>query len=235
MYKDNKVLLEYGPYEKFVEYGPASLTESELLAIILRTGTKDKNAVDVAGDVLKLGKFPRIGLLGLYDSTMEELLAIKGVGPVKAIKLKALTELSMRMHRACAKEGFIASSPRTVADYFMEDMRHLENECVVLACFDSKGQMICHRRLSEGSVNASLVSPRSVFIESLRCNSVYIILLHNHPSGDPSPSDEDIELTNVLEHLGKELGVRLMDHIVIGDNRYFSFNENNLLGSALEA
>ena len=217
------------PYEKFIKYGASSLSESELIAIILRTGTKDKSAVELAKEVLSLGAYPRSGLLGLYDISLEDLQGVKGVGLVKAVKLKALTELSMRMHRACASRGFRANSPESVADYFMEELRHLENETVVLCGLDTKSQLMFHTRISEGSVNTSLISPRTVFIEALSRRAVYIILLHNHPSGDPEPSSSDIEFTERVERIGKVLEIRLLDHIIIGDNIYYSFKENHMI------
>jgi len=221
------------PYERFVRYGASTLSESELLAIIIRTGTADRSAIDIAKEVLRLCADTGKGLIGLYDVSIDELSKIKGVGSVKAIKLKVLAELSMRMHRECARIGFNACAPETVAQYFMEDMRHLDYEQVVLAAIDSKGCLISQKLLSVGSVNQSLLSPRSVFLESLKMKAVYIILLHNHPSGDPSPSDTDIKLTNTIAELGEKLEIRLLDHIVIGDNKYYSFRENNLLDFSL--
>ena len=131
------------PYEKFLQFGPENLTESELLAIILRTGTREKSAVELAAEVLSLARYPREGLLGLYDVTLEELMQIKGIGEVKAIKLKCLTELSMRISKATAKQGLCFTSSKTVAKYFMERLRHLEKECVILVCLDAKGQLLC--------------------------------------------------------------------------------------------
>lgn len=217
------------PYERFERCGAGALSESELLAIIIRTGTSNRNAMDIAREVLALGASNGKGLIGLYDVSLDELSEIKGIGKVKAVKLKALAELSMRMHRECARAGFNACSPSTVAQYFMEDMRHLDYEQVILAAVDSRGYLIRHKILSVGSVNKSLLSPRTVFIESLKMKAVYIILLHNHPSGDPAPSETDIELTKDIEELGNKLEIKLLDHIVIGDNRYYSFRENNCL------
>lgn len=227
----NHIKLDYDdmPYERFIRYGAQALSDSELLAIILRTGTKDKNAIQLAKEVLTLGCYPRTGLLGLYDVSVDELLKIKGVGNVKAVKLKSLAELSMRMHKECARVGLNVNSPETVANYFMEELRHLPNEQVVLAAVDSKGCIIAQKILSVGCVNRSLLSPRTVFIEGLKMNAVYIILLHNHPSGDPNPSEMDIELTTDIAELGNKLEIKLLDHIIIGDNRYYSFREHNLL------
>ena len=222
----NKTNIFDMPYEKFVLNGPGTLTDSELLAIILRTGTKEASAVEVAREVLSLGEYPRDGILGLYDLSLEKLKSVRGIGQVKAVKLKALAELSMRMHKACAREVFCADKPSSVADYFMEELRHLEKETVILAGLNSKSNLIFQTRLSEGNVNMSLISPRNVFIEALERRAVNIILLHNHPSGDPTPSSADRNLTERIADIGELLEIRLLDHIVIGDNKYYSFREN---------
>ncbi len=213
------------PYERFLRFGAENLTESELLAIILRTGTREKNALALAEEVLSLAKYPREGLLGLYDVSLEELMQVKGIGMVKAVKLKSLTELSMRISRSCAKQGLMFTRSSTVADYFMEKLRHRETECVILVCLDGKGQMIQEKKLSDGSVKMSLISPREIFMEALQCRAVNIILVHNHPSGDPTPSRADRELTRNVKELGEKMDIPLLDHIIIGDNRYTSFKE----------
>lgn len=220
------------PYEKFLRFGPESLTEAELLAIILRTGTAQVSAVDVANQVLSLSKTPRRGLLGLYDASLEELMRVKGIGQVKAVKLKSLTELSMRFSRACAEKNFIVKQPSTIAGFFMEKLRHLKTECVYLACLDAKGQVTGEHKLSDGSVNKALISPREIFLAALKGEAVNIILLHNHPSGDPTPSQADIEMTQTVYRMGTELGIPLLDHIIIGDNIYYSFRNENNLGNA---
>lgn len=217
------------PYEKFLELGPESLTEAELLAIIIRTGTREESAYQLAQKVLALAKHPREGLLGLYDVTLDELQSIKGIGLVKAVKLKCLTELSMRISRACAKEGLHFNNSHSVAEYFMEKLRHRETECVILVCLDSKGQLLAEKKLSEGSVKMSLISPREIFLEALGCKAVNILLVHNHPSGDPTPSNADKELTANVWELGEKMDIPLVDHIIIGDNRYTSFKELSFL------
>ncbi|MDE6925087.1 MAG: DNA repair protein RadC [Acetatifactor sp.] len=217
------------PYERFLRFGPENLTEAELLAIIIRTGTKDCNALQLAEKVLSLAKFPKEGLLGLYDVSVKELQNIKGIGEVKAVKLKCLTELSMRMCTATAKEGMCINSSGQVADHFMEKLRHKRTECVMLVCMDAKGQVISEQKLSEGSVRMSLISPREIFLAALQCNAVSILLVHNHPSGDPTPSRADRELTANVKELGDKMNIPLLDHVVIGDNRYISFKEASLL------
>ncbi len=213
------------PYEKFQRFGAENLTEGELLAIILRTGTKDKSALELANQVLSMAKYPRVGLLGLYELTLEQLMEIKGIGRVKAIKLKCLTELSKRISSSVAKQGLCFTSSGAVAAYFMEGLRHRETECVILVCLDAKGQLLSEKRLSEGSVRMSLISPREIFLEALQCKAVNILLVHNHPSGDPTPSAADKELTFHVKELGEKMDIFLLDHIIIGDNRYTSFKE----------
>lgn len=213
------------PYEKFLRFGPENLTEKELLAIIIRTGTKERSALQIAESVLGLAKYPREGLLGLYDVSLEELESIKGIGPVKAIKLKCLTELSMRISMATAKQGMSFHNSAAVARYFMEKLRHKDTECVILVCLDAKGQVIQEKKLSEGSVKMALISPREIFLEALSSRAVNILLVHNHPSGDPTPSKADLELTGNVRELGEKMDISLLDHIIIGDNRYTSFKE----------
>lgn len=213
------------PYERFLRFGAENLTEAELLAIIIRTGTRTKSALQLAEQVLRLAKYPKEGLLGLYDVTVDELKSISGIGEVKAVKLKCLTELSMRMSAAKAAEGLNFKSSGQVAAYFMEKLRHRDTECVILVCMDAKGQMLCEKKLSEGSVNMSLISPREIFLAALEHKAVNIILVHNHPSGDPTPSRADKELTYHVQESGGLLEIPLLDHIIIGDNRYVSFKE----------
>lgn len=218
-----------GPYEKFMELGAHALTDAELLAVILRTGTKNKGAVELAHEILNLPGFEKKGLMNLYHVPMSKLCEVQGIGPVKAVKLKCIAELSARISRSIAKEGLIIKNPKTISEYFMEALRHRKTECVMLACMDTKGELISEKMISQGSVKMAPVSPREVFMEALRAEAVSIILVHNHPSGDPRPSESDMEITEQLNRAGKQLDIPLLDHIIIGDNRYFSFKEANLI------
>lgn len=220
-------VLQELPYERFLRFGPENLTEAELLAIIIRTGTKEKSAVQLAEQVLQLAKYPKEGLLGLHDVSLEELEGIKGIGQVKAVKLKCIAELSVRMSAATARAGAQFTNSGQVAAYFMEKLRHRDTECVLLASLDAKGQMIREKKLSEGSVRTALISPREIFLEALDARAVNILLVHNHPSGDPTPSRNDLEITAVVRELGEKMDIPLLDHIVIGDNRYVSFRESS--------
>ncbi len=221
------------PYERFRRFGAENLTEAELLAIIIRTGTKEKSALELAREVLELARYPKEGLLGLYEVSLEELMEIKGIGEVKAVKLKCIAELSMRMSRMDAKKGQMLNSASQVAEYFMERLRHKTTECVVLCCLDAKGLLLCEKKLSEGSVRMSLITPREIFLEALRQKAVNIILVHNHPSGDPTPSPEDRRLTGYVREMGEKLDIPLLDHVVIGDNKYVSFREQDWFGQEI--
>ena len=225
MRKQNQNMQEM-PYEKFLRYGPESLTEGELLAIVLRTGTSGKSALTLANEVLSLGKYPRTGLLGLHDLYLEDVMKIKGIGEVKAVKLKSLTELVMRFSRAEAQTGRNFKDPETIALYYMEKLRHRKTECVYLLCLNSKGLVLEERKISEGSVNLSIISPREIFMIALRAEAVNVIVVHNHPSGDPTPSRIDLEVTRRILSMGRELDVPLLDH---GDNVYYSFRKEGML------
>ena len=217
------------PYEKFLRFGPENLTESELLAIILRTGTKSKTALQLAEEVLSMAAPTRQGLLDLHDIPLKKLMQISGIGEVKAVKLKCITELSKRIASASAREQICLQKPETVAAYYMEQLRHRKTECVVLVSVDAKSHLLQDKIMSEGSATMSLISPREIFMEALKQQAVSILLVHNHPSGDPTPSKADTDLTGQIAGMGQMLGIPLLDHIIIGDNRYMSFRESALL------
>lgn len=226
--RETKEKVDELPYERFLRFGPDTLTEAELLAIIIRTGTRGKSALETAREVLKLARYPKEGLLGLQNLTVKDLEGIGGIGEVKAVKLKCLAELCKRMSQAKISRGANFTNPVQVADYFMEQLRHRDTECVVLVCLDAKGQMIHEKKLSEGCVNMSLISPREIFLAALEHRAVNILLVHNHPSGDPTPSTADRMLTQNVREMGERMGIPLLDHIIIGDNCHISFREKEL-------
>ena len=156
---------------------------------------------------------------------MEQLLEIKGIGSVKAIQILCLSELAKRLSKAEAQSGLNFSAPETIAQYYMEDMRHRKKEAMKLLLLNSKTKLIGESELSLGTVNTTLVSPREVFVEALRRNAVAVILLHNHPSGDPTPSKQDILITRRVTEAGRLIGVELLDHIIIGDNCFISLRD----------
>ena len=216
------------PYEKCEAYGPQSLSDAELLAVILRTGTRRLRAIDLAVNVLNYSS-NNPGLKGLNYLTMKELTQITGIGRVKAIELLCLTELTKRMSKEVHKDNLKFVTPRSIADYYMQDLRHLSREQVLLVLLDSKSKYIKDIVMSSGTVNASIMPVREVLIQALKEEAVNIILVHNHPSGDPSPSSEDIRVTKRVKEAGNLIGITLMDHIIIGDNRYISLKEQGLV------
>ena len=217
------------PYEKFLLKGPESLSDEELLAILIRTGTKDEDSVSLGRRVLSLSKGSECGILGLRSVSISELMEIKGIGQVKAIKIKCVTELSRRLVQASRRETVSFREPASVAAYYMEQLRHECTEQVLLLLTDNKCRLIHEMVLSKGTVDTSLLSPREVFLQALKYQAVHILLLHNHPSGDASPSRQDIEITKRLDELGTLLQLSLLDHIIIGDNCYVSFRESGLI------
>ena len=212
------------PYEKTLQYGPTSLTDAELLAVILRTGSKGTSALELSKSVLNEAAAPK-GLLGLHQLTVNDLMNIHGIGKVKAVQLKCIAELSRRISRAGISESISFHDPAAVAEYYMETLRHEEQEVLVLTMLNSKGKLIRDTVISRGTVNASLISPREIFIEAIRQQAVSILLLHNHPSGVPDPSRDDVLLTERVKRAGAMLGIELLDHIIIGDRQAVSMRE----------
>ncbi len=215
------------PYEKFMTYGSASLTDAELLAIMIRTGTGSRSAHVLGEELLEM--LPGKRLSGLYALSVNDLERISGIGEVKAVRLKCIAELATRISRAKKSDHLDFRRASTVAQYYMEDFRHLDHERVLVVLLDMKLQRICERIISVGSASSAVVSSREVYIEALRYSASKVILLHNHPSGDPNPSPEDISFTAQVAGAGKLLRIPLLDHIIIGDQRYISLAEKGLL------
>lgn len=218
---------ECRPDERLELYGAEALSDAELLAVIIRTGFQGTNSVRLAESIL--GYTGEEGLAGLCHVSIEELKEMRGVGKVKAFQIKAIAELTRRISKQSARKRFVADSPKTVAEYYMEDLRHRETECFVLLSLNGKGALVGEKILSIGTVNASLASPREIFLEAFKQKAVSILMLHNHPSGDATPSRQDIELTGRIKESGELLGITLVDHIIIGDNTYVSLKERELI------
>lgn len=212
------------PYEKMEQFGPQILSDAELLAIIIRSGSKNDPSIEVAQRILKLN--PR-GLAGIHQLSLNDLKAVTGIGRVKSIQIKAIAELSNRLSKTQALDKVKVNSPATIADVYMEELRYLDQEHMKIVMLDTKNQIIGDCVLTIGTVNASLINPREVFIRALKYGAVNIIILHNHPSGDPEPSKNDILITQRLKEAGEMLGIQLLDHLVIGDGRYISLRERN--------
>ncbi|MDO4307735.1 MAG: DNA repair protein RadC [Eubacteriales bacterium] len=218
------------PYEKCLREGTGALSDSELLAVILKNGTKGSSSIDLANEILSTTEeSPYPGLLGLMHVTLKDLMKIKGIGQVKAIQLKCIGELSKRIATSAARLQLCFGQPETVAQYYMEQLRHEGQEFMVCMMLDSSMHLLGEQLLSKGTVNAALITPREVFLEALRFGAVNLILIHNHPSGNPAPSEEDIMITERIYRTGEMLGIHLADHIIIGDHRYISFTEQGIL------
>lgn len=214
------------PYEKFLKQGVEQLSDAELLAIIIKTGTRDLNSLDISRMILSGGHG---NLLNLYEYSYERLQQIPGIGSVKAIQLKTVAELSKRIAKTNRGYHIRMNDAFSIADYYMEQMRHLQKEIVVAALFDAKGFFIGDEQISVGSTTYALVSPKDIYHKVLEHNATILIMIHNHPSGDSTPSKEDIAVTRRMVECAGLLEISFADHIVIGDNNYFSFQEHGLL------
>lgn len=215
------------PYEKCLKQGAEALSDAELLAVLLRTGTKGENVLALAKRLLY--EDGGAGLLGIHQFSFQSLMKLKGIGKVKAVQILCLSELAKRLSKASVEPRLRFSSSQSVAEYYMEDLRHRNQEVMKLLLLNSKAELIDETNISKGTVNASLVTPRELFVEALKKEAVSMILLHNHPSGDPTPSRDDILTTKRISECSLLIGIELLDHIIIGNNCYVSFQEENLL------
>lgn len=216
------------PYEKCASMGPDRLSDAELLAVLLRTGTRGETSLALAQRILT--EIHPSGILGLLHLSLPELMEKKGIGRVKGIELLCVGELSRRIWRTMSMEEAVTfTSPTSIAAFCMEEMRHMEQEELHVMMLNTKHALIRDVLLFRGTVNMSVASPREIFIEALRYHAVSIILVHNHPSGDPAPSKEDKRLTERIRDAGSLVGINLLDHVIIGDQSYFSFKERGLL------
>jgi len=212
------------PRERLKESGPASLSNSELLAIILRTGTAAENVLGLASRVLtRFG-----GLTGLARASFGELCAEKGVGQAKAAQLKAALELGQRLSSTQPEERAVVRTPQDVANLLMAEMGFLDQEQLRVVLLTSKNQVISISEVYKGNVNTSLIRPSELFREAVRENCPAIIVVHNHPSGDPDPSPEDIAVTKQIVAAGRVLDIEVLDHMIIGGKRYVSLKERGV-------
>lgn len=216
---------EERPRERMMQYGAEALSHAELLAILLRTGTQQESALHLAQRILMQAG----NLRQLVDLSLEELMEIKGIGAAKALQLKAGIELGRRLALSRHTLSPTIRSPRDVSDLLSEQLRYLQKEHFVCLFLNTKNVVIAQETLSIGSLNAAVVHPREVFRAAIKCSSASIICAHNHPSGDPTPSKEDVQLTQRLIEAGSIVGIDVLDHIVIGDGQYVSLKERGLI------
>lgn len=219
------------PYEKLEQYGEKNLTNAELLAIIIKTGTKTETSVGLAQQVLKLndkGKTDNLNFL--REITIEELMKIKGIGKVKAIQIKAVCELATRMNTSLDFKQKKIKQPQDVAEILMDKMRFEKQEILKVVMLDNKRNLLKIKDIAIGSGNFAVATQKAIFNEAVKIEAAQIILVHNHPGGDPTPSKADIEFTKEVKRAAKILGMKLADHIIIGKMKYvsiFSLGMNN--------
>jgi len=213
------------PRERLFRAGPEALSDAELLAILLRVGRRESSAVEVARDLLQhLG-----GLQGLANRGLDELCGVAGIGPAKAAQVQAGIELGKRALAAPLSTGTRIGSSQALFNHYYPLLRDLRHEVFKVVLLDAKHTIIRDATVSEGSLTLSIVHPREVFNLAVRESAAAVIFLHNHPSGDPQPSTEDRELTARLVAAGNLLGIRVLDHLVIGDRAYVSFADRGWL------
>lgn len=214
------------PVEKACSLGIDKLSNSELIALILHTGTRNKSAIGLGEDVL--AAFPE-GISGLGGCDMEDLIRIDGIGPAKACSILAAVELGKRLSAAVPSERICIACADDIAGLFMEEMRYLKKEHFRCVLVNAKGELIMIDEVSVGELSSTVIHPREVFQPAVRKSAAAVILIHNHPSGDPAPSNEDILTTQRLIEVGRLLGIRVLDHIIIGDGRFASFGAMGLI------
>lgn len=231
--KEKKGCFEYGikikdleledrPREKLELFGSKYLSDEELLAIILGTGSKNQNAIELARNVLREIKKQA----NFMDISINELMKINGIGLSKASRIVASLELAYRLNLRKNMKVEIVDSPEVVANLFMYELRNKLKENFYVLLLNTKNGIISRELISEGTLNSSLVHPREVFKPAIKKSANSIILVHNHPSGNVLPSEDDILITNRLVSAGNILGINVLDHLIIGDGDFFSFKEN---------
>ncbi|WP_106497016.1 RadC family protein [Lentibacillus sp. Marseille-P4043] len=213
------------PRERLLKLGASHLSNQELFAILLGSGTREESVMALSQRLLMHFE----GLSLLKDATIEELTAIKGIGTAKGVLLLSAIEIGNRLNQYKPSDRYVIRSPEDGADYIMEEMRGLNQEHFVVLFLNTKNQIIHRQTIFIGSLNASIVHPREVYREAVKRSAASIICAHNHPSGDPSPSQEDIHVTRRLVESGKMIGIELLDHIVIGDRKFVSLKEKGYL------
>ncbi|RYL94681.1 DNA repair protein RadC [Sporolactobacillus sp. Y61] len=223
MMKD--VPCEDRPRERLIRDGAQSLSDRDLLAIILRSGSRYESVLELSGRLIS--EFG--GIENLQEASVEELGKIRGIGTAKAVQLLASFEIAKRLVRHRSDQRYTIRSPEDGAQFVMEEMRTLKQEHFVAVFLNTKNQVLHKSTIFIGSLNASIVHPREVFKEAVRRSAASMICFHNHPSGDPSPSREDVDVTKRLVSCGKMLGVDVLDHIVIGDRKYISLKQKGMM------
>lgn len=215
---------EERPRERLIRNGPESLSNAELLGVILRTGSKEENVVSLSSRILTEYSIKQLSLVNV-----SRLMQVHGVGKAKAAQIAAVFELARRLETYVEEPKRKICSPKDVYTLMYPKMREQKKEKFITLCLDTKNQILKEEVVSIGSLNASIVHPREVFKSALLESSASVIMVHNHPSGDPSPSREDIMVTEKMVEGGKLLGIDVLDHIIIGDGKYVSLKDEGFV------
>ena len=211
------------PYEKLEMYGPNKLSNSELLAIIIKSGTKEETSVGLAQKVLSLkGDYNKENLRFIQDVSIKEFMSIKGIGKVKAIQLKAVCELAKRMSMPIDKMDMKIKNSEDIANLLMEELKYEKREKAKIVVLNNKNIILKVIDISLGGSNFAIIEPKDVLVDAIKMQAPKIILVHNHPSGDPTPSQGDYLITDRIYEAADIMGIQLLDHIVIGDGKYES-------------
>ena len=216
------------PYEKIENYGAKFLSNAELLAVIIKTGTKDKTAVEIAQELLLLD-YQNQGLSFLKDISLEDLANIKGLGRVKSIQIKALVEFAIRFSKPSSIKKNLITSPEAVASILMNDLKDETQEVIKTLILNIQNELMRIVTITKGSGNSSYVEIKDIFKDAIKSNASKIILVHNHPSGQVDPSEADIALTERVKVAGELLSIELVDHIIIGNGVFTSLKRKNLM------
>ena len=207
------------PRERFLKQGSESLSDAELLAIILEKGMCPGGVLKMSNDLIS-----RFGLKDLFNCSIIELQRVRGIGPTKAMQILSIAELNKR-YEQCKNPVIKIKSSKDVYEYFRHKLKDEKQENFHVLLLDTQNQIICDHLITRGILNASIIHPREIFKPAIRDSAFRIILVHNHPSGDPSPSEEDLEVTKKLMEVGEQIDIKVLDHVIVGKRKYWSWSE----------
>jgi len=213
------------PRERLLKHGPSTMSDAQLLAIILRTGGGGRSALDIGMDLLSTFR----SFSELEQASLAEFSSIKGIGKAKTAQIKAALEIGKRLNHEPSPKGPAFSSGQDVYNYFSPKMKGLRKEVFHCVLLDVKNRLIRDLKISEGTLTASLIHPRESFRDAIKESAASVIFIHNHPSGDPTPSREDISVTERLVHTGEVVGIKVLDHVIIGAGKHISLMDSGYI------